>query len=272
MSKLVYVFHNRETPFKVTSEISAQINIQLFDCWQALKCQTYKCPPDALLINENTIAPPELTNNNSFPVLYFATCDNAVTRLQAARNNTDGVVTGVKSLLQKIQYFRPSPKKLPHNASLLIASTNIERVSNISSYFGECDVVSRTTIADAMEEFINSQEEYSSQYHVSKSSTKRVDKYSLYDAIIVDKKIEGDFTPFDFLHAVRQTALSPHIPLILLADSLTPSERNAAISLDVVVLPRYVNNDNLKFAIICAIEKHTTSFNDYTTHHKSVNI
>lgn len=275
MSKMVYVFHNREQPFNMHESISSLYKTRLFDCWKDLENELLTSPPDALILGANIEIHGEfLKDFGNFLILQFSEKDDAVARLLAAKRNAHGVVTTVPAIISKIKEFKPQTKKLPHAASMMVVSNNLERACSISTYFrqigSEITIVNNVTAA--MEEFIASQEEYSSQYHVSKNYTKRINKYSLYDAIIVDKKLDGEFTSFDFLNAVRQTALSPHVPLILLADSVSPDERNAAMALNVTILPRYVNNDNLKFAIICAIEKHTTSFNDYNFHYKTVKI
>lgn len=253
MGKTVYIYSSKNLDIKIPD-----VNIKVFQNWDELEKAANVCPPTAIVSNKKL---------ENVPLIYLAESLTPHEKLKAVSLCAIGVLTfPIQDCeLSKILQDYCKPEVPVKKMQLMMVSQCSDRVRSLDTFFTkqESEFIQHSEISEALSDFEDSQETYSTHYHVTCANNKRANKYSNYDAIIVDHRIEDEFTSFDFLQVIRQTALSPHVPLILLADSLTPEERNMALMLDVVVLPRYVNTCNLMVALTCAIQKHTKSFHNY---------
>jgi len=232
--------------------------VTAFDDWESFKKAVDNNPPTAVLTTEFI---------DGVPLVYLAMDWSPSEKLKAARMGAIGMVTlpiDIKELQRVILDFCKSTTR-QKSYQLMVVSQCTDRVNFLERYFASrgAELSLHSDIVSALHDFDENQETYSTHYHVTCSNNKRVNKYSNYDAVIVDNCIKCEYSAFDLIHVIRQTPLSPHVPIILLADSLTTQERNRAMQLDVVVLPRYGSMDNFMFALNCAVNRHTKSFNDF---------
>ena len=231
----IFLLHGGKTcDLKLVDELrSCGIAVTQFTDFNSLKAAIATDDPTAIMAcscaTEWQLDLRNISFEFNLPLIWMSDTGSVQSRLQAAKLEVDCFVTSTTdatTLMRKLDAIVQSSKI--YNSVLWVCEDE-DRLARLKKYLHSAghEVESSSNPESAME-------------HALKT---------LYDVVIVDHCLHAEYTSLDLIQAIRHIDRYKDTTVVLLADSLSQDQRDQAIRLNCIVLPRYSGKQHVERAI-----------------------